>query len=55
MSSEENLRNDFVDSDSMIKMNFYGQFQKHANFPSGEFESKYFDKLVSSYYDSTIG
>ncbi len=53
ISSEENLRNDFVDSESDNKDDFLWPVPKACKFFSPvEFESKYFDKLVSSYYDS---
>ena len=49
MSSEENLRNDFVDSDSDDKDEFLWPVPEACKFSlSGEFESKYFDKLVSN-------
>ena len=53
ISSEENLRNDFVDSEADNKDDFLWPVPKACKFFSPvEFESKYFDKLVSSYYDS---
>ena len=53
LSSEKNLRNDFVDNDSENKDDFLWPIPKACKFfLPNEFDSDYFDKLVLSYNKS---